>query len=99
MAYYSPQTHLREVRIVPSQAAVLFIDTQNFNCHREGACFAHVSADDLEVRCWTQQQLESSTVAAAAATTAGDNLELLLLTWAEAPAARSNASGYRDTKQ
>ncbi|KAG2482014.1 hypothetical protein HYH03_019038 [Edaphochlamys debaryana] len=48
MAYYRPQKHLREVPITdPKSAAVLFIDTQNFNCHRDGAIY---KTDDGEAR-------------------------------------------------
>lgn len=36
-ATYKPQTHLRQISVVPSEAAVLFIDVQNYNCHKEGA--------------------------------------------------------------
>lgn len=55
MAYCRPQTHLREVPIVPKQSAVLFIDTQNFNCHKEGACFQNCSTDELQVSCNKEQ--------------------------------------------
>lgn len=40
-AAYSPQTHLRQRAIVPKEAALLFIDVQNYNCHRSGAEAAH----------------------------------------------------------
>ena len=40
-AAYTPQTHLRERAIVPEEAALLFIDVQNYNCHRSGAEAAH----------------------------------------------------------
>ena len=36
-ATYKPQTHLRQISVVPSEAAVLFIDVQNYNCHKDGA--------------------------------------------------------------
>lgn len=36
-ATYKPQTHLRQIPVVPSEAAVLFIDVQNYNCHKDGA--------------------------------------------------------------
>ncbi len=36
-ATYKPQTHLRQIPVVPTEAAVLFIDVQNYNCHRQGA--------------------------------------------------------------
>jgi hypothetical protein len=35
-AFYKPQTHLREKAVVPSEAAVLFIDVQNYNCSPDG---------------------------------------------------------------
>ena len=41
MAAYNPQTHLRQKAIVPKEAALLFIDVQNYNCHRSGAEAAH----------------------------------------------------------
>ena len=34
---YKPQTHLRQAAVVPGEAAVLFIDVQNYNCHPEGS--------------------------------------------------------------
>ena len=40
-AAYTPKTHLRERSIVPEEAALLFIDVQNYNCHRSGAEAAH----------------------------------------------------------
>lgn len=40
-AAYKPQTHLRERAIVPSEAALLFIDVQNYNCHSSGVEAAH----------------------------------------------------------
>ncbi|GBF97518.1 isochorismatase [Raphidocelis subcapitata] len=39
-AYYDPAASAgRQARIEPARAALLFIDTQNFNCHREGAIY------------------------------------------------------------
>ena len=35
-AFYKPQTQLREKAVVPSEAALLFIDVQNYNCSPEG---------------------------------------------------------------
>lgn len=49
-AYYNPAPHLREVAIAsPSATAVLFIDVQNYNCHRAGAIYRHYSSAELEV--------------------------------------------------
>jgi hypothetical protein len=48
-AVYQPQCLLREVAVDPRQAAVLFIDVQNLNCHRGGALYRNHSAEDLEV--------------------------------------------------
>ncbi|GLC33486.1 hypothetical protein PLESTB_000080100 [Pleodorina starrii] len=40
MAYYAPQSHLRQEPIRnPHTACALFIDTQNYNCHRDGAIY------------------------------------------------------------
>ena len=36
-ATFKPQTHLRQIPVVPGEAAVLFIDVQNYNCHKDGA--------------------------------------------------------------
>uniref|UniRef100_A0A7S0S0R6 Isochorismatase-like domain-containing protein n=1 Tax=Chlamydomonas leiostraca TaxID=1034604 RepID=A0A7S0S0R6_9CHLO len=47
-SYYNPTPHLREVPCVPSSTAILFIDTQNFNCHRAGAIYRHYSSEELE---------------------------------------------------
>ena len=41
-AAYKPQTHQRERAVVPKEAALLFIDVQNYNCHRSGAEAAHL---------------------------------------------------------
>lgn len=44
MAYFLPQTHFRETAIVPQHTVLLFIDVQNYNCHRAGALYkAHVN--------------------------------------------------------
>ncbi len=40
-AAYKPKTHLREKMIVPTEAALLFIDVQNYNCHPSGVEAAH----------------------------------------------------------
>jgi len=48
-AYCKPQAHLRDVAVVPQQTAVLYIDTQNFNCHLNGAGFQDCSPEELEV--------------------------------------------------
>ena len=40
-AAYKPETHLRERVIVPKEAALLFIDVQNYNCHPSGVEAAH----------------------------------------------------------
>lgn len=39
-ASYDPKPQLREQAIDARQAAVLFIDTQNYNCHRDGAIYS-----------------------------------------------------------
>ncbi len=40
MAYYRPQSELRQVPITdPKRAALLFIDVQNYNCSRDGAIY------------------------------------------------------------
>ena len=49
MAYYEPNVQLRESPVVPASTAVLFIDCQNYNCHREGAIYRHYSAEQKEV--------------------------------------------------
>jgi nicotinamidase-related amidase len=50
MAVYQPQCLLREVAVDPRQAAVLFIDVQNLNCHRGGAIYRNHTQEELEVR-------------------------------------------------
>jgi ureidoacrylate peracid hydrolase len=40
----------REVPLVPASSALLFIDVQNFNAHREGGEYAGVSADEMTAR-------------------------------------------------
>jgi hypothetical protein len=49
MAVYQPQCLLREVAVDPRQAAVLFIDVQNLNCHRGGAIYRNHTQEELEV--------------------------------------------------
>lgn len=43
-AHYDPHPQLRQVHIVPSQAALLFIDVQHYNCHRSGAIYRYAVA-------------------------------------------------------
>lgn len=50
MAVYQPQRLLREVAVDPRQAAVLFIDVQNFNCDKRGAMYRSYTPQELEVR-------------------------------------------------
>jgi ureidoacrylate peracid hydrolase len=40
------QTLSRDVPIEPAQAAVLFVDVQNYNCHRDGGEYAGMSEAD-----------------------------------------------------
>jgi ureidoacrylate peracid hydrolase len=40
----------REVPLVPAHSALLFIDVQNFNAHREGGEYAGVSPDEMAAR-------------------------------------------------
>ena len=40
MASYSPALHLRQSPLRVSEAALLFVDCQNYNCHRSGAEYA-----------------------------------------------------------
>jgi nicotinamidase-related amidase len=39
MAFFSPQTQFREIAIVPQHTVLLFVDVQNYNCHRGGMLF------------------------------------------------------------
>ncbi|KAI8475641.1 MAG: isochorismatase [Monoraphidium minutum] len=51
MAFYTPAASAeRQVPIDPARAALLFIDTQNFNCHRDGVIYKAegYSEDDAE---------------------------------------------------
>lgn len=53
----------RNVAIVPEQAALLFVDVQNFGAHRNGAEFAEFSEDDFKASYgWYFDQLETSVV-------------------------------------
>lgn len=49
-AYYLPNPALREVPVVIGSTALLFIDTQNYNCHRQGAIYRQYSAEEAQVR-------------------------------------------------
>ncbi|KAG2428914.1 hypothetical protein HXX76_011159 [Chlamydomonas incerta] len=49
MAYYQPQRHLRQEPIQDaSKCVVLFIDVQNYNCHRGGAIYKQEGKSDEE---------------------------------------------------
>jgi hypothetical protein len=48
-AYYQPQPMLREVAIDPAQSVVLFVDIQNYNCHRDGAMYHAYNKAEIEV--------------------------------------------------
>ena len=53
----------REVPIVPAQAALLFIDVQNFAAKRSGAEFKEMTPDEIEKKCgWYFQQLETKAI-------------------------------------
>jgi ureidoacrylate peracid hydrolase len=53
----------REIPIVPQQAALLFIDVQNFAAKREGAEFKEMSKEEFEKKCgWYFRQLETRVV-------------------------------------
>ena len=51
-AAYKPETHLRERAIVPKQAALLFIDVQNYNCHPSGVEAAHFGKASCSMQKW-----------------------------------------------
>lgn len=56
-------TLTRNLPLVPTQAALLFIDVQNFSAHRQGAEFASVSQDACEQTYgWYFAQLESRVI-------------------------------------
>ncbi|TYC64168.1 cysteine hydrolase [Rhodobacterales bacterium] len=56
-------TLTREVPLVPSQSALLFIDVQNFSAHKDGAEFKDLSAPDLSEKYgWYFDQLETRVV-------------------------------------
>ena len=56
-------TLTREVPLVPSQSALLFIDVQNFSAHKDGAEFKDLSASDLSEKYgWYFDQLETRVV-------------------------------------
>jgi ureidoacrylate peracid hydrolase len=57
------ETLSREVPIVAKDAALLFIDVQNFAAKRNGAEFKEMSKDEFEKKCgWYFQQLEARVV-------------------------------------
>lgn len=49
MAFYRPDTAQRQAALVPATAAMLFIDVQNYNCHRQGAIFQGLSEEAQQV--------------------------------------------------
>jgi len=57
------ETLSREVAILPQQAALLFIDVQNFAAKRNGAEFKEMAPAEFEKKCgWYFQQLESRVI-------------------------------------
>jgi ureidoacrylate peracid hydrolase len=57
------ETLSREVPIVPAQAALLFIDVQNFAAKRNGSEFKEMSPEEVEKKCgWYFQQLETKAI-------------------------------------
>jgi ureidoacrylate peracid hydrolase len=57
------ETLSREVPIVPAQAALLFIDVQNFAAKRNGSEFKEMTPDEVEKKCgWYFQQLETKAI-------------------------------------
>lgn len=56
-------TLTREVPLVPSQSAILFIDVQNFSAHREGAEFRDLAPQEFEKSYgWYFNELETRVV-------------------------------------
>lgn len=39
MAFFNPQTQFREIALVPQHTVLLFVDIQNYNCHRGGTLY------------------------------------------------------------
>ena len=59
----STETLSREVPIVPAQAALLFIDVQNFAAKRNGSEFKEMTPEEVEKKCgWYFQQLETKAI-------------------------------------
>jgi ureidoacrylate peracid hydrolase len=57
------ETLSREVPIVAKQAALLFIDVQNFAAKRNGSEFKEMTPEELEKKCgWYFQQMETRVV-------------------------------------
>lgn len=53
----------RELPIIPAQAALLFVDVQNFGAHRDGAEFTGLSGEEFETKFgWYFDQLENRVV-------------------------------------
>jgi nicotinamidase-related amidase len=51
-ACYDPAASAgRSAAVDPARAALIFIDTQNYNCHREGAIFSGASGSPEHVSC------------------------------------------------
>ncbi len=50
MAYYRPATTGRQAPLVPAASALLFIDVQNYNCHRDGAIYRSLTQQQKQVR-------------------------------------------------
>lgn len=48
-AFYRPEAHRRQAALEPHQAALLFIDVQNYNCSKRGAIFQSLSPQEQAV--------------------------------------------------
>ncbi|GAB4813166.1 hypothetical protein N2152v2_000212 [Parachlorella kessleri] len=48
MAYYRPDPARRQVPLQPQQAALLFIDVQNYNCSKQGAIYRSLSPEQQQ---------------------------------------------------
>ena len=56
-------TLTRDLALDPAVSALLFIDVQNFGCHRKGGEFEHLSPEELEQTCgWYFNELEARVV-------------------------------------
>lgn len=61
MAYYRPQTELRQAGIIKGHAAIIFIDVQNYNCSKLGGIYKALSKEGKDAAEYFFKRVEEIT--------------------------------------